>query len=261
MRALIAISCNTFREARREKVVILAAAIALMLVAAANYFLKIDLGHERLKFVFDFSNGALGFFGGIIAIVLSCRMFHSELENRTVITLLSKPVGGAHFVFGKFFGVCAALAVFCALVSVAGGLMLLYTQSTLPKNAVFAAPQINYGGFFAYCFLQWGKLCTIAAISTFICALSTSMMFSTIVSFMILAASLMASATVWLGAEGLMTRAVCYVFPDLQVFTAADSFAFARIDWIVFGIIAFYASVYSAVCCALGAWAFSGREF
>ena len=114
MRAFFAITKNTFREARREKLVLLAAFVALMLVGAANYFLKLDLGHERLKFVFDFSNGALGFFGSIIAVVLSCKTFHSELENRTIVTLLSKPVRAWQFVFGKMSGVGIMLGVFAA---------------------------------------------------------------------------------------------------------------------------------------------------
>ena len=76
MRRAYIISANTFREALRQKLILLLALVALGLVASSNYFLKLDLGHERLKFVFDFTSGALGFFGSIIAIVATCQLFH-----------------------------------------------------------------------------------------------------------------------------------------------------------------------------------------
>lgn len=261
MRAFFAITKNTFREARREKLVLLAALAALMLVGAANYFLKLDFGHERLKFVFDFSNGALGFFGSIIAVVLSCKTFHSELENRTIVTLLSKPVRAWQFVFGKMSGVGIMLGVFAAAIALAGAATLFYTQSTLPRNVAASADLPNYAGFFTFCALQWAKLCTIAAVSVFVCSLSNSMMFSTVVSFMFLAASLMASATMWLGVETAASRIFASLLPDLRMFSAAEAFAFGKVDWIVFAILAAYALVYCALCGALAAWIFGRREF
>ena len=91
MRNVFLISANTLRETLRQKLMILVALVALALVLSSKYLLSLDLGHEQLRFVFDFGSGALGFFGSIIAVVATCQIFHSELENKTVITLLSKP--------------------------------------------------------------------------------------------------------------------------------------------------------------------------
>lgn len=261
MKATFTIAQNTFREARREKLILLVALIALMLVGGANYFLKLDLGHERLRFVFDFTSGALGFFGAIIAVILTCRMFHTELENRTIITLLSKPVRRADFIFGKFFGVGAMLFVFCAAISAVGAAMLYYTQIRLSARILENTVLPNYLGFFSCCFLQWTKLCTVSAISILICSMSRSMMFSTIISFMVFAASLMASATVAMGAETSMVRFATTIFPDLQMFSAAEEFIFAPTDFLIFSIIFGYALVYSITSCALASWIFSRREF
>ena len=109
MKRAFIIAANTLKESLRQKLILLLALVAVVLVASSNYFLKLDLGHEKLKFVFDFTSGALGFFGSIIAIVSACQLFHSEFENRTAITLLSKPVGYAGFAFGKNHVVAACL--------------------------------------------------------------------------------------------------------------------------------------------------------
>ena len=63
MKRAFIIAANTLKESLRQKLILLLALVAVVLVASSNYFLKLDLGHEKLKFVFDFTSGALGFFG------------------------------------------------------------------------------------------------------------------------------------------------------------------------------------------------------
>ena len=41
----------------------------------------------------------------------------SELENRTALTLLAKPVWRAEFVLRKFLGSSSSLGIFCALLA------------------------------------------------------------------------------------------------------------------------------------------------
>ncbi|MFR6034540.1 MAG: hypothetical protein ACLUKN_16030 [Bacilli bacterium] len=93
MKSVFTIAANTFRDAIRQKLIMLIALIAFALVISSKYFLRLDLGHEQLRFVFDFGSGAIGFFGSIIAVVSTCQLFHSEIDNKTIVTLLSKPVG------------------------------------------------------------------------------------------------------------------------------------------------------------------------
>ncbi|MBQ6533939.1 MAG: hypothetical protein IJI37_02110, partial [Opitutales bacterium] len=57
--AVFLIGANTLRETLRQKLVLIVALVALGLVAASKYLLSLDLGHEKIKFVFDFASGAL----------------------------------------------------------------------------------------------------------------------------------------------------------------------------------------------------------
>lgn len=260
MRRAYIISANTFREALRQKLILLLALVALGLVASSNYFLKLDLGHERLKFVFDFTSGALGFFGSIIAIVATCQLFHSEFENRTAITLLSKPVGRLGFACGKAGGAFAALALFCAVVSACGCAMIALASGSAPAAAGGISP--NYAGIAVFAAIQWAKLCAIASVSALVCSVSTSLLFSVAVSLGIVAICSMGGISDALGApKTFMGDLSAVIFPNLKVFNASEAFAFGAVDTGA-SLAAFtYAAAYSAVCLALSAWAFTKREF
>ena len=164
MKRAFIIAANTLKESLRQKLILLLALVAVVLVASSNYFLKLDLGHEKLKFVFDFTSGALGFFGSIIAIVSACQLFHSEFENRTAITLLSKPVGYAGFAFGKSGGAFAVLALFCAVVALCGCAMIALADSQTAHSGNSAPLSPNYFGIAVFAAIQWLKLCTVAAL-------------------------------------------------------------------------------------------------
>ena len=188
MKRAFIIAANTLKESLRQKLILLLALVAVVLVASSNYFLKLDLGHEKLKFVFDFTSGALGFFGSIIAIVSACQLFHSEFENRTAITLLSKPVGYAGFAFGKSEGAFAVpfaeeLELFCTVVALCGCAMIALADSQTAHSGNSAPLSPNYFGIAVFAAIQWLKLCTVAALSALICSVSTSLLFSVAVSF------------------------------------------------------------------------------
>ena len=91
MRRTFLIATNTLKEASRQKLMLLLALIALVLVASSNYFLKLDIGHERLKFVFDFTSGALGI---IVTLLLRIPINIIFKAFTGISTLASLPVGG-----------------------------------------------------------------------------------------------------------------------------------------------------------------------
>ncbi len=264
MNSVFIIASNTFKEAIRQKLILLTALIAVVLVCSSKYFLKLDLGHEQLRFVFDFGGGALGFFGSIMAIVASCQIFHSELENRTVITLFSKPVNSAQFVFGKLIGAAGLLALFSAVIALSTCAMLLYTSESFGSAAprLSGGLETNYAGVAAYAIIQWVKLCAVASVSAFICSVSRSLLFSVVTSFMVLAISIMGEATLALGdSSTVFSRAAAIIFPDFNTFNASEVFAFSPVSPGQFFALAGYGILYFTACSLLSSWLFSKREF
>lgn len=264
MKSILIIASNTFRDAIRQKLILLIALIALALVISSKYFLKLDLGHEQLRFVFDFGSGAIGFFGSIIAIVSTCQLFHAEIDNKTVVTLLSKPVGSAEFACGKLLGAAAVLALFSAIITLATCSMLFYTQASFGESAqrLSAGLKINYCGVAACCFVQWVKLCAIASVAAAVCSFSRSLLFSAVISFMCLAISLMGAVTIGLGGErNGFANFVSTIFPDFQIFNSAEAFAFSPIVPEAFLGAVGYGAIYVAALCILTSLSFSKREF
>ena len=45
MKRAFIIAANTLKESLRQKLILLLALVAVVLVASSNYFLKLDLGH------------------------------------------------------------------------------------------------------------------------------------------------------------------------------------------------------------------------
>ncbi len=258
----LTIAFNTFKEAIRQRLILLVAIIALALVATSKYFLRLDLGHEQLKFIFDFSSGALNFFGIIIAVVASSSLFSAEVENKTIITLMSKSVSFYDFVFGKLGGIFMALGVFAIAIFATSTSTLALVETSFAVAEDAPSAQINYVGLFCYCAIQWLKLCMCASVTALICSLSKSFLFSTAVSFMCVLVATMADTVASLGGEGGMTSAVVkFVLPDLQMLNISENFVFDKFNISTFFNLSIYASIYIICCASLAAWSFSKRDF
>lgn len=264
MRAIFIIGRNTFKDAARQKLVLLISLAALALTAFSAYAMKLDLGGDEIKFVANFTSGALGFFGSIIAITSVCQLIYSEIENRTVITLLSKPVGFAEFIFGKLLGEALLLALFCALVSAVGAASLAVAEARIaevPEGAIIGeAPAVDWLGFAAFCVMAFLRLMVVAAAACFICAASRSLMFAIVASFMACAASLI-SYSDFMPSSGWGVKAAAVFFPNLAMFERATDFVFCGADWARFAAAAAYSAAYVLVFGFLGVWAFSERDF
>lgn len=263
MRSVFIIAYNTFRDALRQKIMYLMAFVALALTVSSYYLLRLDLGHEQLSFIADFTTGALGFFGAVIAITSVCQLFYSEFESKTATTLLSKPVGAFEFVAGKLAGEAYLLAFFVLSVSVLGAAVMMYVEaklSGLPDEMIIGRRlSLNLGGFAAFAFLQFLKLMTIASMAAFICMVSRSLMFAIIVSFMACAVSLMLGSE-FMEAGGILEKSAGLLFPNLRIFEASEKFIFEGIDTAKFFAAFAYSIIYIFVFCALAVWAFANRE-
>src|ERR1700690_4038250 len=84
---------------------------------------------EQIKFVKDFGCGAIGLFGFAIALLSTAQLIPQELHNRTIYTILAKPVRRSEFLLGKFFGVVLLLALCVALMSLAFAAALYWQES------------------------------------------------------------------------------------------------------------------------------------
>jgi Cu-processing system permease protein len=114
--ATLAIAGNTWRDAIRSKVLYVLLFFALLLIGTSAALSTLSYV-ERDRILQDVSFGAIRFFGAAIAIFVGVGLVHREVDQRTIFTILSKPVERSAFIAGKYLGLVATLWVLLAIMA------------------------------------------------------------------------------------------------------------------------------------------------
>lgn len=264
------IAQNTLREAARQRLFTVLLFLALGLVLGARWFRDFNFGAPELKFLADCGFGAMAFFGSALTIAATAQLFFSEIENRTALTLLAKPVWRAEFIFGKFLGIAALAGIFCALLTGLLALVLGWREGQLLAEMPDLAREgrlVSYGMVALAGGLQWLKLAVLAAFTLLVASFAQTQLFTVVAGFFILvichlqylAHEAYARAGTWFGRSvGAMLTAV---FPNFQVFALADSLNAADAPPLVdVTRVVLYGLGYIVVACGLAVFSFRHRE-
>ncbi len=116
-RSLFAIMANTFTEILRQPVfaVVLGAAIFLIVLTPSLSMFSMDDDNMLLS---DVCLSTLLVAGLFLAVFAASSVVSREIENKTVLTVVTKSVGRNIFVFGKFLGVALALILAQYILSI-----------------------------------------------------------------------------------------------------------------------------------------------
>ena len=107
---LFSIAGNTFIESLRRPV-FLAALVTVGLLLILNPAIStLTLGEDD-KLLVDLGLSTILLGGIFLSAFISSRSISSELESKTILTILSKPVGKLCFITGKYLGVCATITL------------------------------------------------------------------------------------------------------------------------------------------------------
>jgi ABC-type transport system involved in multi-copper enzyme maturation permease subunit len=110
MKKCIAISINTYRESvRNPSYFILLTAFGLFILLSP-YITLFALG-EEIRMIVDISLSTIILEGLFIAILSSSSVLSDEIENRTAVTILSKPVSKYTYILSKYIGVFASVTL------------------------------------------------------------------------------------------------------------------------------------------------------
>lgn len=264
------IAGNTFLEAVRQKLFNFLLLLAIGLVASAQFFREFNFGSSELKFIADFGFGALVFFGSALTIATTAQLFFSEIENRTALTLLAKPLWRAEFVFGKFLGVFAVIGVFCAL-TIGLMLVLLWHREgqlmAIDPDSFSSGRMIAYGDLVIVGVLQWLKFGVLSAIVLLIASFSNTNLFTVVTGFFVLVICHLqylardAWGTVDNALIGFVVQALSLIFPNFQLFNLADEIGQgAGVEGAVALRVAAYGLAYIAAIGGLAVYSFRNRE-
>jgi ABC-type transport system involved in multi-copper enzyme maturation permease subunit len=120
------VASATFREAVRDRVllIVLAFAAALILASRVLGWLSVE---DEMKMVKDFSFTGISWLLALLAMLVGSSAIAREVERRTVYTVLSRDCGRGEFVMGKFAGLVAVFwACIVGMAAVAAGWVLAW---------------------------------------------------------------------------------------------------------------------------------------
>lgn len=268
------VAVNTAGEAARQRYFLISGLLAAGVAALSTGLRVMDISDRssELKFTADLGFGALFFFGSLLAVVLPVHLFFSEIENRTALTLLARPLRRWEFLAGKLIGVWGLLTVLVLAVSLVTGGMIYTRHVELAEYAVhegLPTPVFSLSGAALFALLQTVRLGVVAALTLFTCSYARSPLFAYGAGLGWLAAGQTAwVAREWLSSiDGGLGRTVglyaLRAVPDLQAFNLADALIFpvkAAPFSAAWGAVA-YGVLWMVTLTAIGARLFKNREF
>ena len=245
IRRIQAIASATWTELVRLKVFYFLVIFAL-LVIGNSFFLARFSFEEEFQMLKDIALGAMSIFSSLLAILATATLLPKDVEDRTIYTILAKPVSRTEYLLGKLAGVFLLLALSVVLMgAVFAGVLLLRTEAQLhtaatelaglpPAELAAALDRIRAAGYdpalLAGAAVILVKAWLLAALTMFISTFATSTIFTTITAFAVyFIGHLQATARdYWLASTdaGFFTKGllalVSLIFPDLQAFNLVD---------------------------------------
>src|ERR1700737_2231101 len=279
---VLAITANTVTELTRQKAFYVLLIFALLLIGSSVFMARLTFQQE-FQILKDVSLGAMSIFTSLLAIVATARLIPQDIEDRTVYTILAKPVPRFEYILGKLAGVLLLIAISTLIMS-ALFLAVLYAReqtvlretmrqmSAAPREQVddalravrSSALNINIFPGIAIIYL---KACLLASLTLFVSTFASTNIFTVVVMAVIyFIGHLQATAReYWLQEHtaGWMTRAflglVALFFPDLQAFNLIDDIVVgAAISLALFAKTAAIGIFYTLIYTLLGTFVFYG---
>ena len=282
--ATLAIARNTFTELVRQKVFFFLLIFALLIIGNSAFMAKFSF-QEQFQMLKDISLGAMSVFTSLIAILATANFLPKDMEDRTIYTLLAKPVPRYRYLLGKLLGIitllaCATLlmsALFLATLWLRESTVLAETRAQLagasPEELALAVKEVTDATFninllpgIAIIFI---KSALLASLTLFISSFATSSIFTILMAAALYFIGHLQSTAreYWLSGvdvewwSRLLAAAVALLFPDLQAFNLTDDIiAGTAVPLALFLNTAGLGMLYVAVYFALSALVFSSRE-
>lgn len=133
MMKTVVIAKNVFQEVVRDRILYIIGFYVLALAVAIRALPELAASTEDKMFL-DFGLAAMSAISLIIAIFVGTGLINQEIDKRTILLLIAKPVSRGEIITGKFLGLSSVLAVLIASMTV---IYLLFLQfGNIPHTTV-----------------------------------------------------------------------------------------------------------------------------
>ena len=275
---ILAIAGNTFTDQVRQKVFLFLLIFSLMVIGCSAFLARFSF-QEEFQMLKDVALGAMSLFLSFLAILATAMLLPRDLEDRTIFTILSKPVPRHEYLLGKLLGVLAMLllstlvmgVLFLTVLLLREQSVMLETRTTLagsPQELVSALAEVRKSAFnwnlIPAMGILFAKASLIASLTLMISTFATSGIFAILMSATAyFIGHLQETAReYWLGGVDVhwwsrfFSALLALVFPDLQAFNLSDDIVVGKglpmdVFWQTMALGGVYTVIYYLVACFL----------
>lgn len=149
------IAINTFRELVRTRVFLILAIFAILMTSLSTFLGEMTFGTQK-RVIIDMGLAAMHIVLVILSVFVSVSFVRREIENKSVMSLLSKPLSRFDYFMGKFLGGWFLNLIFAILA--------LSILRLILGNLVGVAPEI----WFQVCLGMILEMSILLALSLFL---------------------------------------------------------------------------------------------
>jgi ABC-type transport system involved in multi-copper enzyme maturation permease subunit len=258
---ILAIALNTFRESSRSRIPYTLLFFALLLLVSSAVLGELSIG-EEIRVIQDVGLFGISFFGVIIAIVTGVTIVHTEIDKKTIYTILARPLHRYQFIVGKFLGLGALLAIQVAIMATVLGIILVSAGGSIDANLLKAIV------------LALIEILVVTAVAILFSSFSTPVV-SGLLTLGVFAVGRLAediqlvTAKVQSDSVDFALNALVQILPNLNLFAISGKTLDGRhvsvhgffVPWTYVLTATGYGLLYAAVTLGLSALIFSRREF
>jgi ABC-type transport system involved in multi-copper enzyme maturation permease subunit len=247
---------NVFREVIRDRVLYLLIIYAVVLGLASRLLPELSVLGADQKILLDVGFGMMQLLGLALAIFVGAGLINKEVEKKTLLVLMAKPLSRSEFVIGKHLGLSAVLAVLVAAMTAIYLIVMEVAKIPYPMR-----PTLLTAGF------MWLLLSLIAAFAIGFGSRMSSLL-ATMMSIAVYCMGTLSGDIVALGkltenpAIMQMTRIVYLFLPDLSRLDLKNQAVYNVLPSLsMLGQNAVYGVLYIVFVLTIASVLFSTREF
>lgn len=251
--AIATIARNTVRELVRSKLLYNLLLFALLFIGGSLFVAQLTIGNWA-RIILDMGLSAIEVSGALIAVIVGVGIVAGEVQRRTILPTLAKPVPRWAFCLGRYAGLVALLAVNVALMmAVLSGVLHL---AGYPTSAVAVQAAL----------LLAVEIALLAAVAVLFASFSTPILASAYALSFFFIGHFVSDVKAFAdrsksGGARALARAFYAVLPDLELLNLKSQAAnglhvAAAFVWRS----AAYGLAYAAAILALGIFIFSRRD-
>ena len=255
LRHILVIAKNTFKETVRDRIILGASILAILMMLVSLFIASISLDQD-IRIIVDLSLTAIYVLQVFIAVFIGSNLFHKEMERKTFFLLLPKPASRESVILGKALGLVVTTTVVTLITSFALSALLLVKGGTMYLVPLFLSILMSTFEVF------------LLVLIAFLFSLFTSSVLSalfTLAIFLIghsgdILVALIQKATSF--PMKFLLEIIYYVLPNLEKFNLRNEVIYKVLPdtrMIIFAV--FYAVLYSTILFFANRYLFKKKEF